>query len=287
MLTLLAAYAEEEARSASENQMWRIQKKFAQGQSTSIDMFGYRFVKGKLEIIPEEAALIREAARQYLEGATQEKLEDIFNAAGVVGRHGKRLTGTGIINLLTNEKIVGDLLLQKTYCVDPISKECRKNRGERPQYFVEGSHDPILDRETYERILKERRRRFLELGMENRDCRRKHWPFSSKIACGCCGKHFVRRSWESKKYGTRYVWICRTRTRGNHLCGIKQIPEPILERLAAETLGISVFRPEVFLNKVEKIIIPENGKMVFLMNDGREIEKSHDFQWPDKKRGKV
>ncbi len=33
ILTLLAAYAEEEARSASENQRWRIQKQFQQGRA--------------------------------------------------------------------------------------------------------------------------------------------------------------------------------------------------------------------------------------------------------------
>ena len=38
ILTLLAAYAEEEARSASENQRWRIQQQVQQGRPTSIDM---------------------------------------------------------------------------------------------------------------------------------------------------------------------------------------------------------------------------------------------------------
>ena len=74
ILTLLAAYAEEEARSASENQMWRIQRQFQQGKPTSIDMFGFKFVNGKLEIVPEEAALLRKAAEMYLSGATQEDL---------------------------------------------------------------------------------------------------------------------------------------------------------------------------------------------------------------------
>jgi len=69
ILTLLAAYAEEEARSVSENQMWRIQRQFQQGKPTSIDMFGFKFVKGKLEIVPEEAALLRKAAEMYLAGA--------------------------------------------------------------------------------------------------------------------------------------------------------------------------------------------------------------------------
>lgn len=157
ILTLLAAYAEEEARSASENQMWRIQRQFQRGKPTSIDMFGFKFVNGKLEIVPEEAALLRKAAGMYLAGATQEDLEVMFQEAGAVGRHGAAISGTGIIGLLCNEKIVGDLLLQKTRCIDPISKVHKVNRGEWPQYFVTGSHMGILDRETQQKVLAERR----------------------------------------------------------------------------------------------------------------------------------
>lgn len=55
------------------------------------------------------------------------------------------------------------MLLQKTFVVDPITKEVRKNNGEKPQYFVEGSHEGILDRETYEKVLAERARPGLRL----------------------------------------------------------------------------------------------------------------------------
>ena len=96
ILTLLAAYAEEEARSASENQRWRIQKQFQQGRPTSIDMFGFSFENGRLEIIPEEAALLRRAAEMYLDGASQDDLAAMFREAGAVGRHGAAISGYGI-----------------------------------------------------------------------------------------------------------------------------------------------------------------------------------------------
>lgn len=57
LLTILAAYAQEEARSVSENQKWRIKANYEQGLPWSISMFGYRLVNGKLEIVPEEARL--------------------------------------------------------------------------------------------------------------------------------------------------------------------------------------------------------------------------------------
>ena len=52
LLTLLAAYAEEEARSVSENQKWRIKSNYEQGLPWSITMYGYRQVNGRLEVVP-------------------------------------------------------------------------------------------------------------------------------------------------------------------------------------------------------------------------------------------
>ena len=287
VLTLLAAYAEEEARSVSENQMWRIEKQFQQGKPTSIDMFGYAFVKGRLEIIPEEAALIREAAKQYLDGATQEQLETIFNEAGVVGRHGKKFTGTGIITLLCNEKVVGDLLLQKTRCIDPITKVQKVNHGEWPQYFVSGSHEPILDRETQEKIFAERARRVEARGMNNRDCTRKHRPFSSIMVCGKCGKHFIQRTWDTQKHGLRAKWGCRTHLRSSASCATENIPEPLIEKLAAEAMGRRNFDAELFKQKIKEIHVPENGRLVFVFKDGHTVEKSHSFEWPEERRAGV
>ena len=65
LITLLAMYAEEEARSASENQKWRIRKKFEQGIPTNGKMLGYRLVDGKMVIIPEEAEIVRQIFADY------------------------------------------------------------------------------------------------------------------------------------------------------------------------------------------------------------------------------
>lgn len=47
LMTLLAMFAEEEARSASENKLWRIRKQFEEGRPTHHDMFGYRMIDGQ------------------------------------------------------------------------------------------------------------------------------------------------------------------------------------------------------------------------------------------------
>jgi DNA invertase Pin-like site-specific DNA recombinase len=52
MLTILASYAQEESRSASENQKWRIRKSYEKGEVLQWrHLFGYNISKDRIEII--------------------------------------------------------------------------------------------------------------------------------------------------------------------------------------------------------------------------------------------
>ena len=66
MLSLIAMFAEEEARSASENKRWQIQKQFEEGKPTYFRMLGYKWIDGQLSIIPEEAEIVRRIFSDYL-----------------------------------------------------------------------------------------------------------------------------------------------------------------------------------------------------------------------------
>ena len=290
LLTLLAAYAEEEARSVSENQKWRIRTNFEQGLLWSVTMYGYRQVDGRLEIVPEEAEILRLAADLYLEGYGSERLERALAKAGVLGRHGNAMTGHGIINLLCNEKSAGDMLLQKTFVDDPITKVARINRGELPQYFVEGSHVPIFDRETRRKILAERARRAARFQPHPQTP--PTYPFTGIIACGKCGAHFRRKIAGAPGY-KKPVWICDTfNTKGKGYCASKQIPEDILEAVTAQVMELPVFDANVFDATIKGIRVPENGTLVYEFQDGRTTTKtwenpSRRHSWNDENRGKA
>ena len=69
MMTILASYAQEESRSASENQKWRIKKNFEEGIPWNGAMLGYRYKDGKYYIVPDEAELVKRIFTMYLDGA--------------------------------------------------------------------------------------------------------------------------------------------------------------------------------------------------------------------------
>lgn len=114
MLTLLATFAQEESLSASENVKWRIRKKFEQGYSTYIDMYGYRFRDNILQIVPEEAQVVRQVFEDYLSGIGKSSIARKLNRQKIPTKSGSLWRGTTIHDMLTNEKYTGSLLLQKT-----------------------------------------------------------------------------------------------------------------------------------------------------------------------------
>lgn len=277
LLTLLAVYAQEEARSVSENQKWRIKANYEQGLPWSISMYGYKLVNGVLEIVPEEAEIIRLAADLYLEGNGGLNIARVLRQAGVRGKRGGEMRENAIRELLFNEKIAGDMLLQKKYVNDPIEKRLCINRGEKPQYYVTNSHEPILDRDIYRRILAERERRAAKYRPVDSRGPRRTYPFTGIMTCEQCGAYYRRKTANAGGKYEKIVWICSTfNSKGKAFCPSKQVPERLLHDTAARALGLPTFNEAVFSERVAEIRVPENGTLVFICRDGSAITETWD-----------
>ncbi len=55
-----------------------------------------------------------------------------------------------MLGIIKNEKYKGDLLLGKSFTVDPISKRRLENMGEEEQYYIKNHHQPIISVEIWE-----------------------------------------------------------------------------------------------------------------------------------------
>lgn len=275
VLTLLAVYAQEEARSVSENQKWRIKANYEQGLPWSITMYGFKLVDGTLQIVPEEAEALRLAADLYLAGNGGLKIARVLNEAGYRTKRGNLWRENSIRSLLSNEKLAGDMLLQKTFINDPIEKKQLPNNGERPQYYVSNSHEPILDRGTYERILAEKERRAVKYRPAKSRGPRRAYPFTGMITCEQCGAHYRRKTANAGGKYEKIVWICSTfNAKGKAHCPSRQIPEAILYAVAADAINLLEFDEAVFSREVQSIRVPKNGTLIFSLCDGSEVLKT-------------
>jgi len=122
MLTILASYAQEESLSASENQKWRIKKNFEEGKPWNGTILGYRYEKGQFIVIPEEAELVKRIFNYYISGLGCGGIAKRLNAEEYSTRNGKHWYRSTIMKILRNCTYTGNLLLQKTYCENHITK---------------------------------------------------------------------------------------------------------------------------------------------------------------------
>lgn len=104
LLTLLAMYAEEEARSASENQKWRIRKLYDQGKPASGRTFGYQRVDNLYIIVPDEAEVIKRIFSLYLSGMGYAKIAKTLTCEGALSPLQKGWSNTAVRSVLMNEK---------------------------------------------------------------------------------------------------------------------------------------------------------------------------------------
>lgn len=231
MLTILASYAQEESRSASENQKWRIRKNFREGKPWNGTMYGYRYEDGRLVPVPEEAEMVRTIFGRYLSGEGASAIAKALNAGGVPTRLGCRWHPSAVMKILRNYAYTGNLILQKTYRENHLTKRTMVNRGELPRYHATETHEAIVPPETFEAVQAEIARRAAKFARPSGG--EKTYPFTGLLVCGICGKHYRR-----KVTAAQPVWICTTyNTLGKAACASRQIPESTLTEVTAEVLG--------------------------------------------------
>jgi len=284
MLTILASYAQEESRSASENCKWRIRKQFENGELANLRfMFGYQIVKGKVEIEPEQAAFVRMIFEDYINGMGGGQIAKKLKEMNVSKMYGGKWRGERVIEILKNEKYAGNALLQKKYVLDYLSKKLVVNKGNLPKYYAEDTHPAIIDQATFDKaqiILHKR-----SLKCKSKSGSRNRYPFSSLIQCEICGKKYKRKDRKGK-----VAWYCSTFLQeGKSACPSKQTPETVLYSLSNEVLGLDEFNADLFVRDISEISVPEPGKLIFVFRDGHTAEKvwqhtSRRESWTDEMR---
>ena len=220
LITLFSGFAQAESESLSKNVAWGKAKSAEAGKVTFQykKMLGYRKgADGQPEIVPEEAEVIKRIYHRYLDGCTLGQIKRELDEDNVSTAQGVDSWSPAIIhNILTNEKYIGDALLQKTYVTDCISKKVKKNQGERAMYYVENNHPAIISREVFDQVRNEMTRRSSKRKVLQKSGKTELGKYSGKYAltellvCGECGSPYKRVTW-ARNGKKRIVWRCVSR----------------------------------------------------------------------------
>ena len=209
-LSIMGSMAQEESRKTSSRVKWGQTRRMEQGVVFGRSLLGYDVKDGKMTVNPEGAEIVRQIFHKYgveKKGACVIARE--LREAGYRTLSGNpKWSNSYIIKVLKNEKYAGDLVQKKTITPDYLSHAKKYNHGEEELVSLRGHHEPIIDRELWDRVQAEIKKRDRRGGGGHAV----RYLFSGKIRCGECGAGFVSRK-KCRKDGTGYRrWGCSTAT---------------------------------------------------------------------------
>ena len=206
-LTIMASIAQEESRKTSERVKWGQKRRMEQGIVFGRDLIGYTVRNGELTINEEEVPIVRAIFHKYTnEGKGTHVIARELSEEGLRPKRVKLWSATVVRRALRNEKYVGDLCQKKTFTPNYLTHAKKYNRGNEEMVYLKDHHDPIIDRDLWNRTQEELLRRAPTEEMKSKHSNR-YWC-SGKLYCGMCGQRYVSRT-KKLKNGTIYkAWRC-------------------------------------------------------------------------------
>lgn len=163
-LGLISLFAQGESESKSESLKWSYIRRWRRGTGIypTWSLIGYDTDEdGKWVIVEEEAELVKIIYDMYLTGHSSPQIAEILTRSGIPTSTNKQIWSSGaVLGILRNEKYCGDVLCQKTISMDIFTHKAVKNTGQKPQYFIEGHHEAIIDKDDWLKVQQLIRDRF-------------------------------------------------------------------------------------------------------------------------------
>ena len=285
LMTILSSVAQQEVENTSAYVKKGLKMKMKRGELVGFQgCLGYDYdVETKFISINEEGAVVvRYIFDRYVAGAGSTMIARELNEQGHLTIRGNPWTSSSVMGIINNEKYKGDILLGKTFTVDPISKRRLENLGEEDRYYIHDHHEPIITEEQFERAQEMRNRRNgnrkHNVAPGKREKFSRQFAFSCMVECGFCGSNLSRRRWHSSSKYKKTIWQCVKSTKeGKRFCpDSKGIPEQVIEEAFIESYRMLCNDNkdvlEEFLKRTEKAL-GENSVEDQLHKLEKSIEK--------------
>ena len=261
LLSMLGAVAQEESVSISRNLQWGIRKRMQKGEYVTASVpFGYSYIDRTLVPNEKEAAVVQDIFQYYISGMGMQEIVNELMSNGIQPpRRAKEWCISDIQYILTNEKYIGDSLLQKKLTVGEFPSRRVKNDGDLSQYYVENSHPAIIEKEVFAQAEKLIGQKRLTGSV------RVAYPLSKKLVCGVCGTVFRRKA--SGRDFNAITWVCRAHYLNTEKCPMKPVAETEIHR--------------AFCFLYNKLLLHKTVILEGLLQDLQEIKRRGQCSHPD------
>ncbi|WP_413927714.1 recombinase family protein [Clostridioides sp. ES-W-0016-02] len=215
LLVVLSSVAQQEVENISANVKKGLKMKMSRGELVGFQgclEYDYNVEDKSITINKEEAEIVRYIFNRYIEGAGGRLIGNELEQLWYKTKRGSSTWHEStILGIIKNEKYKGDVLLGKTFTLDPISKCRLENYGEEDQFYLREHHEPIVSEEVFDKAQAIRLKRSIPRGSHETEGfkRQKYsrkYSFSCMIECAFCGGTFTRRCWHSGTNHSKVVW---------------------------------------------------------------------------------
>lgn len=266
LMTILSSVAQQEVENTSAYVKKGLKMKMKRGELVGFQGclgYDYDVVTKSISINEEGAKVVRYIFDRYVAGAGSTMIARELNEQGIMTIRGNPWTSSSVMGIVNNEKYKGDILLGKTFTVDPLSKRRLENLGEEDRFYIRDHHEPIISEETFARAQEIRNRRNGNRKSATPGKREKfsrQYAFSCMLECGFCGASLSRRRWHSSSKYKKTIWQCVKSTKsGKRFCpDSKGIPEEVIEEAFIESYRMLCADNkdvlEEFIHRIEKTL---------------------------------
>ena len=286
LITIHGAFAQSESEGISSRVKWGKHQAMRTGKANIQykTLLGYeKGPDGEMVVNAEQAETVRKIYELYLSGQTLRNIKETLETGGFKNSAGTmEWTTSNLRTILSDEKYCGDVLLQKTFIQDCISKKVIKNTGQLPMYLIQNHHEAIIPRDRFDAVQVELARRKTLTSSTKKSAPTGMSRYSGKYAlsgllfCGECGTAYRRVVW-TQHGEKRAVWRCSSRLDyGKKYC--KESPtldesplqQAVLAAINASMSGCKVLADQL-VDAMEQELAPVPGESMSLGDIDRAV----------------
>lgn len=277
-LTIMAGVAQDEIRKLSSRVKFGHAQSIKNGVVLGHRMYGYSNNQGKLELIPEEADMVRMIFQDYASGISTPRIEKKLWNMGYRNFKGGKINRDVIKNIIRNPKYKGYYCGGKVKVIDMFTKKQEfLPQSEWVMFKDDGSRVPqIIDETTWEKANAYLRERG-EAIKSRRTSFKNENIFTGKLFCANDGApYWMKQHYIRGKEDVR--WVCSYKIKnGAASCNSFGLAESELKEVIAELINKSSENIDSILEEYFEILqssiknIPDNK------NEISRLEKQIDL----------
>lgn len=277
-LTIMAGVAQDEIRKLSSRIKFGHAQSIKNGVVLGHRMYGYSNHQGKLELIPEEADMVRMVFRDYASGMSTPRIEKKLWNMGYRSFKGGKISRDVIKNIIRNPKYKGYYCGGKVKIVDMFTKKQEfLPQSEWVMFKDDGSRVPqIIDDITWEKANAYLRERGEAIKSRKTSFKSEN-IFTGKLFCANDGApYWMKQHYIRGKEDVR--WVCSYKIKnGAASCDSFGLAESELKEVIAELINKSSENIDSILEEYFEILqssiknIPDNK------NEISRLEKQIDL----------